>query len=70
MPEGRSPLGIVAAAHGLSLREVARLTGYKPRTIRRVSRGACAPWPELRRRLTDLFGFDPYADDGAPQAAR
>lgn len=52
----------VAAAHGLSLRDLAHLTGYERAPIRRVSRGACAPWPELRRRLTDLFGFDPYAD--------
>lgn len=58
-----SPIKAAAAAQGLTLADVARLTGYSPNTLRAVSRGTSAPWPELRRRLTDLFGYDPLADE-------
>lgn len=55
-----SPLKAAAAAKGLTLKAVAEATGYTEGTIGQVSRGNAAPWPELRRRLTELFGFDPF----------
>ncbi|MGI8937709.1 MAG: helix-turn-helix domain-containing protein, partial [Iamia sp.] len=54
-----SPLKAAAATAGLSLADVARETGYSPGTLGQVSRGRAQPWPELRRRLTALFGYDP-----------
>lgn len=59
-----SPIKAAAARTGRTLRDVAEETGYSYGTIGVVSRGTSAPWPELRRRLTDLFGFDPYEDEG------
>lgn len=58
-----SPLKAAAAAAGLTLTDVARRTGYSAGTIGQVSRGNTEPWPELRRRLEDLFGFDPFEDE-------
>lgn len=55
-----SPLKAAAAAAGLTLADVARETGYSPGTLGQVSGGYSRPWPELRRRLESLFGFDPY----------
>ena len=58
-----SPLKAAAAAKGLTLIEVADRIGYSANTVGNVSKGAATPWPEIRRRLEVLFGFDPYADE-------
>lgn len=55
-----SAIKAAAAARGESLQDVASATGYSAGTIYQVSGGAVAPWPELRRRLADHFGFDPF----------
>ena len=55
-----SPLKAAAAAQGLTLTDVARQTGYSVGTVGQVSRGRTQPWPEFRRKMVDLFGFDPF----------
>lgn len=57
-----SPLKAAAAAKGLTLADVAREAGYSAGTVGQVSRGNVAPWPEFRRRMAEIFGFDPFAE--------
>jgi transcriptional regulator with XRE-family HTH domain len=57
-----SPIKAAAAAQGLTLKEVAEHCGYSAGTIGLVSRGNVEPWPELRARLTALFGRDVLAE--------
>ena len=57
-----APLKAAAAARGLTLTEVAEATGYSAGTVGQVSRGTVEPWPEFRRRMTDLFGRDVFAE--------
>lgn len=60
-----SPLKAAAASRGETLASVAAATGYTTRTIYSVSNGAVSPWPEMRRRLAEHFGFDVFAQEGA-----
>ena len=65
-----SPLKAAAAARGLSLVDVARVTGYSSGTVSQVSRGSVQPWPEFRRRMADLFGADPFEESAIDEAVR
>jgi transcriptional regulator with XRE-family HTH domain len=64
-----SPLKAVAAARGMTLRDVAERAGYSPGTVRAVSNGTVAAWPEFRRRIAEVFGTDPFAAEVPSDAA-
>lgn len=65
-----SPLKAAAAAAGLTLTELAEELGYSPGTLGQVSRGHQQPWPELRRRLKDKLGRDPFEEDDLDRLRR
>lgn len=55
-PTTLSPLRAARLAAGLSLRELARRTGFDPMDISRVERGQRTPWPNLRRKTAEALG--------------
>jgi transcriptional regulator with XRE-family HTH domain len=55
-----NPLRAAAALSGETLAEVARAVGISPDSLYPISAGDRVPWPALRRRLAEHFGYDPF----------
>jgi transcriptional regulator with XRE-family HTH domain len=60
MPRPQHPVRTLAAARGMTLREVATdpRVAISPAVLRNVVSGRMASWPRLRRALADLFEVD------------
>jgi transcriptional regulator with XRE-family HTH domain len=60
MPRPIHPVRTVAAARGLTQREIAAQVGISPAVLRNVLSGRMAAWPRLRRALAELFDVDEH----------
>lgn len=60
-----SRLKVILAERGETQKHLAEATGLSPGTISLVANGRVAPWPKIRRTLTDYLGEDPFPDGDA-----
>jgi transcriptional regulator with XRE-family HTH domain len=50
------PVKVALAEQGLTQRQLADDTGYKPATVGLVVNGHVKPWPEFRHRVSERLG--------------